>query len=427
MSARDAATAIAEKKISSVELVEECLKRIDSREEVVGAWAYIDRDLAIKEASLRDSQHVQGPLHGVPIGIKDVIDTIDLPTEYGSTIYAGHRPRREASCVSLVRRAGGVILGKTVTTEFALYQPGKTTNPHNPAHTPGGSSSGSAAAVADFHVPVAMGTQTSGSIIRPASYCGVVGYKPTFNTFALEGTKPLAASLDTLGYLTRTVDDLTLMREVFLGKSAVKSTFNNRPHIAICRSPFWYEATADTRTVFEQTAELLANSGFDIEEVDLPPSFSDLIDVHEKLMAYEIARNYVREFDVSVRHELGPKTRQVIEDGWHVSTDEYLRLRAVTRHARDKFAAFSNEFDAVMVPAAPGDAPDISATGNPIFSRVWSLLGTPAIALPAGAGESNLPVGVQFVADLDADIRLIDICKQVEILLEGRAPQIAFA
>ena len=289
MSARDAATAIAEKKISSVELVEECLKRIDSREEVVGAWAYIDRDLAIKEASLRDSQHVQGPLHGVPIGIKDVIDTIDLPTEYGSTIYAGHRPRREASCVSLVRRAGGVILGKTVTTEFALYQPGKTTNPHNPAHTPGGSSSGSAAAVADFHVPVAMGTQTSGSIIRPASYCGVVGYKPTFNTFALEGTKPLAASLDTLGYLTRTVDDLTLMREVFLGKSAVKSTFNNRPHIAICRSPFWYEATADTRTVFEQTAELLANSGFDIEEVDLPPSFSDLIDVHEKLMAYEIA------------------------------------------------------------------------------------------------------------------------------------------
>jgi len=326
-----------------------------------------------------------------------------------------------------VRRAGGVILGKTVTTEFALYQPGKTTNPHNPAHTPGGSSSGSAAAVADFHVPVAMGTQTSGSIIRPASYCGVVGYKPTFNTFALEGTKPLAASLDTLGYLTRTVDDLTLMREVFLGKSAVKSTFNNRPHIAICRSPFWYEATADTRTVFEQTAELLANSGFDIEEVDLPPSFSDLIDVHEKLMAYEIARNYVREFDVSVRHELGPKTRQVIEDGWHVSTDEYLRLRAVTRHARDKFAAFSNEFDAVMVPAAPGDAPDISATGNPIFSRVWSLLGTPAIALPAGAGESNLPVGVQFVADLDADIRLIDICKQVEILLEGRAPQIAFA
>jgi len=174
MSARDAATAIAEKKISSVELVEECLKRIDSREEVVGAWAYIDRDLAIKEASLRDSQHVQGPLHGVPIGIKDVIDTIDLPTEYGSTIYAGHRPRREASCVSLVRRAGGVILGKTVTTEFALYQPGKTTNPHNPAHTPGGSSSGSAAAVADFHVPVAMGTQTSGSIIRPASYCGVV-------------------------------------------------------------------------------------------------------------------------------------------------------------------------------------------------------------------------------------------------------------
>lgn len=427
MSAREAANAIAQKKISSVELVEECLKRIDAREEVVGAWAFIDRDLAIKEALTRDRQPSQGPLHGVPIGIKDVIDTIDLPTEYGATIYAGHRPRREAACVSLVRRAGGVILGKTVTTEFALYQPGKTTNPHNSSCTPGGSSSGSAAAVADFHVPVAMGTQTSGSIIRPASYCGVVGYKPTFNTFAIEGTKPLAASLDTLGYITRTVDDLSLMREVFLGESLANSLLRNKPRIAVCRTPFWIESTPGTRTVFEQTSELLENNDFDIEEVDLPTSFSDLRDIHEKLMAYEIARNYVREYDVITRNKLGPKTRQVIEDGWQVSTDEYYRLRAATRHAREKFTKFSSEFDAVMVPAAPGEAPDISATGNPIFSRIWSLLGTPAITLPAGAGETALPLGVQFVTDIDADARLIDICKRVESLLEGRAPQVAFA
>ena len=215
MSACEAAAAIADKKISSVEMVKACLDRIDAREPAVGAWSCVDKGRALQEAALRDNEAPRGPLHGVPVGIKDVIDTIDLPTEYGSTIYREHRPRREAACVSLVRRAGGVILGKTVTTEFALYQPGKTANPHNTGRTPGGSSSGSAAAVADWHVPVAMGTQTSGSIIRPASYCGVVGYKPTFNTFALDGTKPLAASLDTLGYITRTVEDLSLMHEVF--------------------------------------------------------------------------------------------------------------------------------------------------------------------------------------------------------------------
>lgn len=427
MSAREAAAAIAEKKLSSVELIEACLQRIESREYAVGAWAHIDKDIVIAEAKARDRQDSLGPLHGVPVGIKDVIDTIDMPTEYGSAIYKGHRPRREAACVSLVRRAGGVILGKTVTTEFALYHPGKTKNPHNPTHTPGGSSSGSAAAVADYHVPVAIGTQTSGSIIRPAAFCGAVGYKPTFNTFALEGTKPLAASLDTLGYITRTVDDLLLMREVFLGKTLSKPQVPNKPRIAVCRTPFWIDSAADTRAVFEQTKEMLSHSQFEVKEVVLPPLFMELRDIHEKLMAYEIARNYVREYDVSVRYELGAKTRQVIEDGWKVTADEYYRLRAATRHAREVFSIFSRDFDALMVPSAPGAAPNISATGNPIFSRIWSLLGTPAISLPAGYGDSNLPVGVQFVADIDADARLIDVCSKIEAALVGCAPQITLA
>jgi Asp-tRNA(Asn)/Glu-tRNA(Gln) amidotransferase A subunit family amidase len=426
--AREAAAAIARKQISSVELVQACLGRIDAREPEIGAWTYVDTYLALREARQRDSEPPRGPLHGVPIGIKDVIDTRDMPTEYGSLIHAGNRPRREAACVSLVRRAGGVILGKTVTTEFAMYQPGKTANPHDSRRTPGGSSSGSAAAVADFHVPIAFGTQTSGSIIRPAAFCGVVGYKPSFNTFSPEGIKPLAASLDTLGYITRTVDDLSLMREVLLGPvSRAAQRSSQRPRLAVCRTPYWASAAPETGALFEQTAQHLAANGFDVEELVLPDAFNGINDLHAQLMAYETARNYVLEYDEQCRNLLGLRTRQTIEDGWRISTEEYLKLRAAVRHARTAFADICKSFDAVMVPAAPGEAPPIAATGDPVFNRMWSLLGVPALSLPAGTGPNGLPVGVQFVAGFDEDLLLLEVCGRIERLLAGRAPTIAWA
>jgi amidase len=348
-----------------------------------------------------------------------------MPTEYGSPIYTGHQPRREAACVSLVRRAGGVILGKTVTTEFALYQPGKSANPHHPLHTPGGSSSGSAAAVADFQVPVAFGTQTSGSIIRPAAFCGVVGYKPSFNTFAPEGIKPLAASLDTLGYITRRVDDLSLMWDVLQGRVVPPARpLQGRPRIGVCRTPYWSTAAEETHAVFDRTGKLLAANGFDVEELVLPEWFDRLNDLHAQLMAYEIARNYVLEYDDLCRDKLGLRTRQVIEDGWQVTTEDYLTLRADARRARDAFTEICTPFDAIMVPAALGEAPLIAATGDPVFNRMWTLLGVPAITLPAGAGPQGLPLGVQFVASLDNDLSLLAICQRIESLLEGQAPRV---
>lgn len=415
LSVNEAADAIAARRISSVELVQACLDRIDERDSDVRAWAYIDRQLALEEAHLRDRETPIGPLHGVPIGVKDVIDTRDLPSEYGSPIYRGYRAGREAACVSLARRAGAVILGKTVTTEFALYQPGKTANPHSVQHTPGGSSSGSAAAVADFQVPVAFGTQTSGSIIRPAAFCGAVGYKPSFGTFSLDGVKPLAQSLDTLGYITRDVHDLLVMRNALLGTVRLPSPFDHKkPRVGFYRTPFWSAASSETKLLLELTAKRLAENGFEVEDVASPPSFSSLNDLHARLMAFETARNYVPEYDPSNRSLLGERTRQVIEDGWNISADDYQAMRSELWLARRTFSDVAQNFDVLMVPAAVGEAPPIESTGDPMFSRMWSLLGVPAITIPAGIGPKGLPLGIQFVAAYDNDLGLLQACEQIE-------------
>ncbi|HEV7616606.1 MAG TPA: amidase [Burkholderiaceae bacterium] len=422
LSAVEAAAAVVSKQITSVELVEACLARIDDREPAVEAWTCVDREGALHQARKCDAEPARGPLHGVPVGIKDVIDTRDLPTEYGSRIFQGHRPQRDAACVTLVRRAGGIVLGKTVTTEFAMYEPNKTRNPHNPLHTPGGSSSGSAAAVADYHVPVAFGTQSSGSIIRPAAYCGVVGYKPTFNTFAPDGVKPLGASIDTLGVITRTVADLSLMWEVLQGCAAQGGQSPaRRQRAGLCRTPFWEAAGAEQRAALERSAQTLGQNGFDVEEVVLPDLFATLNDLHAKLMAYEVARNYVFEYDRSRRAMLGQRTRQVIEDGWRVSPDQYLAMRATLRLAKTEFEAICAGFDTLMVPSATGEAPVIAGTGDPVFNRMWTLLGVPAITIPVATGLKGLPVGVQFVGQVDTDLTLLTLCRRVEEILNVKA------
>jgi Asp-tRNA(Asn)/Glu-tRNA(Gln) amidotransferase A subunit family amidase len=417
MSAREAAAAIRAKEITSLELVDACLRRIDEREPTVNAWAFIDFERARAAARACDAAQPSGPLHGVPVGIKDVIDTCDMPTEYGSTIHRGHRPSRDAACVSLIRRAGGIVLGKTVSTEFAMYQPSKTVNPHNPGHTPGGSSSGSAAAVADRHVPLALGTQTSGSIIRPAAYCGVIGYKPTVGTFAIEGIKALASSLDTLGVLSRSLDDLSLMYEVFCGVDLAAHPLPARKPGQV-RLGFWQppfaEPSPDADGLSLAITRLRA-VGFELTPVAMPDSFASLNDVHAALMAYEVARNHLYEYEPARRALMGDSTTAVIEQGWNVTFEAYLRCREQTRQARIAFDQIAQSFDAILVPSATGEAPaGTSWTGDPVFNRMWSLLGTPALTLPVGNGPNGLPIGVQLVGRRDSDRVLLDVARRLE-------------
>ncbi|ETW95399.1 MAG: hypothetical protein ETSY2_48185, partial [Candidatus Entotheonella gemina] len=287
LTATEAAQAIAGGMMTSVELVQACLDRIHARETDIGAWTYLDDEAALSQARACDQHPVQGPLHGVPVGVKDLIDTYDMPTSYGSPIYAGHQSAGDASGVAMLRAAGAVILGKTVTTEFAMFTPGKTANPHNPAHTPGGSSSGSAASVADAMVPLALGTQTAGSIIRPASYCGAVGYKPTHGNFPIAGIKALAQSLDTLGGFSRSVADLALLRVAMIGAPATLATLEGPPRIGLYRTPQWSEATDDTHNVLETAAQQLAAAGAEVRDAELPPEFADLVAAQETIQVFE--------------------------------------------------------------------------------------------------------------------------------------------
>jgi Asp-tRNA(Asn)/Glu-tRNA(Gln) amidotransferase A subunit family amidase len=397
LSAVEAAAAIAARRITSVDLVTACLERIKAREPEIGAWAHIDAERALAEARARDAEPPRGPLHGVPVGIKDIIDTAEMPTAYGSPIYAKYRPAIDAACVTLIRRAGGIPLGKTVTTEFAYFAPGKTKNPHNPKHTPGGSSSGSAAAVADMMVPIALGTQTAASIVRPSTFCGVVGYKPTIGTYAIAGIKPFAASFDTLGTITRSVDDTILMWSVLNGHDAPIAPRREPPKIGFCRTPQWDQAEPATVDAIETAARRLTEAGATVKEVVLPARFTPLIDAHKRMMAFEAAGAYATEY-ASRREQLSAHLVDLIEAGLAMPVGTYLADRRTQEAAKRDLAALLKDYDALLAPAAPGEAPEgLGATGDPVFSRMWTLLQGPAIALPVQRGPSGLPTGVQLV------------------------------
>src|SRR5262245_25815672 len=272
------------------DVVKNCLARIDARENEIHAWATVDTEFALRQARELDRRATRGPLHGVPIGVKDIIDTADLPTEMGSPSFRGHRPTADAACVGLVRAAGAVILGKTITCEFAGMTPNITTNPHNTAHTPGGSSSGSGAAVADFMVPAAFGTQTGGSVIRPAAFCGVFGFKPTFGAFSRKGVYPAAESLDTIGLIARSLDDLELLSAVLdLRTPSAPAALDHPPRVGLCRTPLWPTAQAETVAAFEDAAARLARAGARVREIVLPEEFSGL-----RNAARETINNYER-------------------------------------------------------------------------------------------------------------------------------------
>jgi amidase len=411
LSASEAAARIREGKLTSEALVRSCLERIDSRESQVKAWVHLDRDFALKQARECDRSENRGPLHGVPFAAKDIMDTADLPTEYGSPIYKGNRPAADAACVALSRAAGGVLLGKTVTTEFASRFPwGKTTNPHNPGHTPGGSSSGSAAAVGDGMVPLAFGTQTVGSVIRPAAFCGCVGYKPSYGEVSTQGVKQNTASFDTVGLFTRTVEDLALFRAALTGfaPKPLAAVRISDLRIGFCRTMFWERAESYTKTLLEDAAKKLATSGAKISDFDLGAPFNDFEAMGRRINDFEFSRALTWE---RTRHpELLSDFQRGKLAGWlNVSYEEYREAEAALEKCRRHLAGAMADLDLLLTPSAPGEAPaGLASTGDTSFNILSTWTYTPCVTLPVFTGPTGLPVGVQLIGHRNQDHRLLE-------------------
>jgi amidase len=409
LSAMEAARQIAAKKITSEALVRDCLERIAAREGDVRAWEYINRDDALAQARAADAGSGSGLLRGLPVGVKDLIDTVDMPTTYGSPIYAAHRPAWDAPCVALTRAAGGIVIGKTVTTEFAVMQPNKTRNPHNVAHTPGGSSSGSAAAVADYMVPLAFGTQTAGSIIRPASFCGVVGYKPSFGLISRVGVKALSDTLDTVGTIARTVPDAAFFAAAITGRHElmVDKPLSAKLRVGICRTYEWKHAQPETVAALESAARELAAAGASVCEIKLPPTYANLVQAQIDIMFAEQAQSLAHE---RLAHwpQISARLQGILADGLKVTFDRYDAAQTLARNCRRTLADVFADCDVLLAPSAPGAAPaGLDMTGDPVFNRMWTLLRTPCVTLPVAAAANGLPVGVQVVGAFGSDARTL--------------------
>jgi Asp-tRNA(Asn)/Glu-tRNA(Gln) amidotransferase A subunit family amidase len=408
LSAAEAARRLQAGSLTAEALAAACLERIAARNNEIHAWAYVDRDRVLQQARALDRLPRRSRLHGVPVGVKDVLDTADQPTEYGSPIYRGHQPRADAAAVALLRQAGCLILGKTHTTEFANNHPAPTRNPLNLAHTPGGSSSGSAAAVADFMVPLALGTQTGGSVIRPAAFCGVPACKPSFGAINRQGLKFDAESLDTIGVFGRTVEDLALALEPLTGRAAPDfGTFESKPRVGLCRTPRWKDADAASQANLEAAAQALARAGARVHSFELPPGSDQLFDRHKVIMGYENARALAWEYfnhPEKISADLKPR----LDEGWQFTRAEYDALRNHASRCRSALVDAMREVDFLITPSAPGEAPAmLTTTGDPVFNRAWTLLGTPCVTIPHGKGPKGLPLGVQLVGAFDADSALL--------------------
>jgi Asp-tRNA(Asn)/Glu-tRNA(Gln) amidotransferase A subunit family amidase len=415
LSATQIASRIAAGAITAVEVVGDCLARIAAREPALHAFAHVDPELALRQARALDGGPNRGALHGVPIGIKDVIDTADQPTQMGSPIYRSHRPACDAACVAVLRAAGAVILGKTVTCEFAGMTPGPTVNPYNPAHTPGGSSSGSGAAVADRMIPAALGTQTGGSVLRPAAYCGVIGYKPTFGAFNRAGLKFAAESLDTIGLLARTVDDVALITSVLLGgRLEPAPAIGAAPRIGLCRTPLWDTAQPETRHAVEDVAARLAGAGAQLRDVVLPEDFAGLrAAARETINNYERSKSLAAEWAIH-RDLISSKLRRCIELGMEMPYREYLAAITLGESCRARLPAVFEGVDVLLAPCVKGEAPaGLDSTGDPSFQAIWTILHVPTMSLPTHRGPNGLPVGIQLIARRHDDQRLFACARWV--------------
>ena len=378
------------------ELMESCLARIAARDAVVRAFAHFDPDQARANAGATRPGKL---LHGIPVGVKDVLDTADMPSQYGSPIWSGWRPRADAAVVAATKAVGGVIAGKLVTTEFATRHPGPTTNPHHQGHTPGGSSSGSAAAVADFQLPVAFGTQTAGSIIRPAAYCGVVGYKPSFGMISRMGMKIMSDSLDTVGVLARSVADCAFVAGAVSGRDLgdPDKVPDRGPGVGLCRTWHWDQASSETQALFGNVARALVRAGARVEERNLPAAFSALETAHPVVMNSESARALGWEL-ATARGQISAALLERLDFGVACDEGTIDAALGVFRDLQDRFSAFTEGLDILITPAAPGEAPaGLTWTGDPTFNYLWTALHVPCVTVPAGTGPNGLPLGVQII------------------------------
>jgi Asp-tRNA(Asn)/Glu-tRNA(Gln) amidotransferase A subunit family amidase len=424
LTANQAVQGIREGLFSSVDLVRACIEQIHAREPEVQAWIYFDPEHALAQAKRADESRAAGkplgPLHGVPVGIKDIIDTGDMPTEDGTILHSGRNPWHDAKIVELLRMAGAVIMGKTVTAELATFTPGKTRNPHNPEHTPGGSSSGSAAAVAAGMVPLALGTQTNGSLIRPAAYCGVFGFKPSRGLISRQGVLRLSERLDQMGGFARSIEDLALLGELLsaydpdetdmLPRATVpmlrvcKEESPMPPRLALVKTPWWPQLDNDTREGFGELVEHLSEH---VGEFVLPESASAVLDWHKIVMEADIASNLENEFENGA-DKLSLSLREQIERGRTVKAVDYLKAMARIPVLTEALDEIFDRYDAILTPAVAGAAPHgLESTGNPMFCTLWTFCGMPALSLPLLQAGNGLPVGVQLVGRVGDDARLL--------------------
>ena len=425
LTAMEAAASISSGSLSSVDLVQSCLDQISKTDDQIKAWEYIDGENALEQAAecdrIRRHGKSTGPLHGVPVGLKDIIDTVDMPTQLGTSVFEGRQTTKDARIVERLRESGAVIMGKTVTTELAFLHPSKTRNPHDLDRTPGGSSSGSAAAVAANHVPITVGTQTNGSVIRPASFCGTYGFKPTAGIIPRSGILKTSETLDQVGCFGRSLSDIALLSDVLgaYDQNDLNSFSRPRPkmlegalseppvtpNLAWLDLPFYDRLASDTREGLDAINDIL---GDQLGKMTAADQLSNLVAVQARIHEYEICKHQMDAFDQNW-DGLSDTLKAVIKRARQISSDEYADAIAVKLSAQDFFADFFTEFDAIIAPSAIGEAPFVSeaTTGDPIFCTLWTLAGLPSITLPLLVGKNEMPIGVQLIGEAEHDGRLL--------------------
>jgi Asp-tRNA(Asn)/Glu-tRNA(Gln) amidotransferase A subunit family amidase len=419
LSALDLARRIEAGELTPAQVVERCAEAIAAREAEVGAFVALDIEAARKNArapGLKDT-----PLRGLPVAFKDIFDTADMVTAYGSEIYAGYRPRMDASLVAITRRAGGILLGKTVTTEFAHLDPGRTRNPHNLEHTPGGSSSGSAAGVAAGMMPIATASQTGGSTIRPASFCGIAGIKPSYRLLPTVGMKCVSWLLDTVGVYAAGIADVAFATAAMSGRDLrVDRNPPAAPRIGVLRNQPWPDASAEMNEAVATAARAAAKAGAKISDIELPAILGEAYKATTVIQSYEAARSLAFEYD---RHndQIRPSLRELIENGNATSADTYDNARRVASRARQALAAATADIDVILSPSSPGVAPKgLASTGTSTFNRLWTLMGTPCVNVPGLVAASGLPLGVQIIGRFGADRAALDAALFVESAIKSR-------
>jgi amidase len=395
--------------VCSRDLVQACLSRIREREAQRRAWAHIDAAAVTAAAQAADAAPSEGALHGIPVGIKDVFDTCDFPTQMGSSIYTDWRPLADASVVALLRRAGAVIMGKTVTAEFAGMAATHTTNPNDGDRTPGGSSSGSAAAVADAMVPIAIGTQTGGSVLRPASYCGVFGFKPTYGRISRTGLKAAAESLDTVGWMARSLADIDRVHGVLTGAPHRSLTEVQPKRIGVCQTHLWNTALPETHVAVAAAARRLGDQGVEVAPFSWPAEFAQLSTEREIINDYERAQALCYEW-TRHRDQISPQLSAAIQRGLGISSARHIEALRLAERARVRLDTLLEDYDALIAPCVQGEAPlGLAYSGDPRLQAIWTLLHVPTIGLPTHRGPNNLPVSIQIVGPRYGDSRLLQV------------------